>query len=297
VLGFRWSQDNKKLDLRRVFQDIPQGIPPSEVFNIDVDNGGIADLDEIDYGDWAARAQINWKPTDAALLYLAWNRGIKGGNWSLDPLGAVTAVSFAALKHDPEKLDSYEFGFKLEMMGGRARLNGAVYYYDYHDYQAFSIFNLTPQVTNSDATSHGGELEFAITPVTGLDFQLGAAYIDSKVDSVPDVFGGTISDVEFPTAPKLSLNFLGRYQWPSQWNDDQFLDGSNSDASFEPSYSVWNGRLSYGTENDHFGVALWVKNFTDEEYRIYNLDLGLLGFIEQVYAPPRQWGATLTYRW
>ena len=31
-----------------------------------------------------------------------------------------------------------------------------------------------------------------------------------------------------------------------------------------------------------------VKNFTDEEYRIYNLDLGLIGFIEQVYAPPRQ---------
>ena len=303
VLGFRWSQDNKDLELRRVFQDVPQGIQPTEVFNIDT--VAIPGIDQIDYGDWAARAQINWKPTDAALLYLAYNRGIKGGNWSLDPLGAVDPAS---LKHDPEKLDSYEFGFKFDMLDGRARLNGAVYYYDYHDYQAFSIFNLTPQVTNSDAASHGGELEFSITPVSGLDFQLGAAYIDSKVDSVPDVFGGTITDVEFPTAPRLSLNFLGRYQWPmlggkvafqvdGQWNDDQFLEGSNSDASFEPSYSVWNARLGYQTENDHFGVALWVKNFTDEEYRIYNLDLGLIGFIEQVYAPPRQWGATLTYRW
>ena len=167
VLGFRWSQDNKDLDLRRVFQDVPEGIPPTEVFNVEVDNGGIADLDKIDYGDWAARAQVNWKPTDDALLYLSYNRGIKGGNWSLDPLGAVAPDS---LKHDPEKLNSYEVGFKLDLMEGRARLNGAVYYYDYHDYQAFSIFLLTPQVTNSDAESKGGELEFSVTPVTGLEF-------------------------------------------------------------------------------------------------------------------------------
>ena len=60
---------------------------------------------------------------------------------------------------------------------------------------------------------------------------------------------------------------------------------------------MWNGRLSYETSDKGLGVALWVKNFTDEEYRIYNLDLGLIGFIEQVYAPPRQYGVTLSYRW
>ncbi len=303
VTGFRWSQDDKNLDLRSVLEDVPQGLAPTEVFNID--NVAIPDIDTIDYGDWAARAQVNWKPTDDALLYLAYNRGIKGGNWSLDPLGAVDPAS---LKHDPEKLNSYELGFKLDLLEGRARLNGAVYYYDYHDYQAFSIFNLTPQVTNSDAQSQGGELEFSVSPTTGLDFVFGAAYIDSNVDAVPDVFGGTITDVDFPTAPEFSLNFLGRYHWPAfggelavqvdgNWNDDQFLEGSNSDASFEPSYSVWNGRISYETSDKGLGVALWVKNFTDEEYRIYNLDLGLIGFIEQVYAPPRQYGMTLSYRW
>ncbi len=170
----------------------------------------------------------------------------------------------------------------------------------------FRYCNLTPQVTNSDATSKGGELEFSVSPVTGLEFNIGAAYIDSKVDAVPDVFGGVVTNVDFPTAPEFSVNFLGRYQWPAlggqlgvqvdgQWNDDQFLEGSNSDASFEPSYSVWNARLSYDTSNEKLGIALWVKNFTDEEYRVYNLDLGLIGFIEQVYGPPRQYGVTLSY--
>lgn len=302
VTGLRWSQDDKELDMRRVFEDVPQGVPPTQVFDDDIDAPGI---DEIDYGDWAARAQLNWKPTDDALLYLAYNRGIKGGNWSLDPLGAV---QFASLQHDPEKLNAYELGFKTDFLDGNARLNGAVYFYDYSDYQAFSIFNLTPQVTNSDAESKGGELEFSVSPAAGLNLVLGAAYIDSEVDAVPDVFGGTITAVEFPTAPELSFNALGRYEWPAlggqlavqvdgNWNDDQFLEGSNSDASFEPSYSVWNGRVSYETGNERLGIALWVKNFTDEEYRVYNLDLGLIGFIEQVFGPPRQYGVTMSYHW
>ncbi|HSC08236.1 MAG TPA: TonB-dependent receptor [Steroidobacteraceae bacterium] len=303
ILGARWSQDDKDLDLRRVLEDVPQGLPPTEVFN--VDNLTTPGIDTIDYGDWAGRVQLNFKPSDDALVYLAYNRGIKGGNWSLDPLGFVAEED---LKHDPEKLNSYELGFKTDFMGGSARLNGAVYFYDYKDYQAFSIFNLTPQVTNSDAESMGGELEFTVSPTDGLDFMVGAAYIDSEVEAVPDVFGGVITDVDFPTAPELSLNVLGRYGWSAlggelavqldgQWNDDQFLEGTNSNASFESSYSVWNGRISYDMGDKGLGIAVWVKNLTDEEYRIYNLDLGLLGFIEQVYAPPRQYGVTVSYRW
>jgi iron complex outermembrane receptor protein len=302
ILGARWSQDDKDLEMRRVFEDVPQGIPPTEVFNID--DVAIPDIDTIDYGDWAGRAQLNFKPSDDALLYVAYNRGIKGGNWSLDPLGGVLPE---ALKHDPEKLNAYEVGFKTDLMGGNARLNGAVYYYDYKDYQAFSIFLLTPQVTNSDAESKGGELEFTISPTAGLDLMIGAAYIDSEVEAVPDVFGGVVTNVDFPTAPELSVNLLGRYGWSAlggelavqvdgQWNDDQFLEGTNSNASFESGYSVWNGRLSYDTEKG-LGIDVWVKNFTDEEYRIYNLDLGLIGFVEQVYAPPRQYGVTVSYRW
>ena len=53
---------------------------------------------------------------------------------------------------------------------------------------------------------------------------------------------------------------------------------------------MWNASLSYRTNDDRSALTAYVKNFTDEEYRLYNLDLGLLGFIEQVYAPPRRLG-------
>jgi outer membrane receptor protein involved in Fe transport len=37
-----------------------------------------------------------------------------------------------------------------------------------------------------------------------------------------------------------------------------------------------------------------VKNFTDEEYKAYSLDLGILG-ATATYAPPRMYGLTAAY--
>ena len=160
-------------------------------------------------------------------------------------------------------------------------------------------------MTNSDADSNGGEVELTINPMPGLDLLFGAAYINSSVDAVPDVFGGTV-EAEFPNAPKWSFNSLVRYEWDAfggrlaaqvdgVWNDKQFIEATNSDISAEDSYLVWNARLSWADANDTWEVAGWVKNAGDEEYRLYNLDLGLLGISEEVFAPPRWYGATVTY--
>jgi iron complex outermembrane receptor protein len=304
VTGLRWSQDNKSLKMRRVDEDAGAGVPPTEVFNIADLTSSYPGINKIDYGDWAARLQVNFKPIEHQLLYLSFNRGIKGGNWSLDPLGAVPPEN---LKHHEEVLKAYELGWKAEFLDGKARLNSAVYYYDYNGYQAFSLTNLTPQVANSDATSHGGEIEFTAAPVKGLQVSLGAAFIDSKVDAVPTVFGGTV-EAEFPSAPKTALNALVRYEWPAfggslsaqvdgQWNDKQFLEGTNSEVSLEPSYAVWNAHLGFTTAGDKFNVTAYLRNAGNKAYRTYDLDLGLLGIVEQAFAPPRQAGATISYHW
>src|SRR5690606_4418915 len=208
IVGLRYSEDDKDIDMRRVFSDVPGGIQPFETFNIA--NVPIDDIDSVDYGDFAARIQVNWTPTDDMLWYASFNRGIKGGNWSPDPLGGVAQNN---LKHGEEVLLAYEIGLKSTLLDGRARFNAAGYYYDYSDYQTFSLVNLTPQVANSDAEAYGGEMELVLMPTEGLDLMVGAAFIDSEVDAVPDVFGGTV-EAEFPTAPSVSLNWLARYEWP-----------------------------------------------------------------------------------
>ena len=124
---------------------------------------------------------------------------------------------------------------------------------------------------------------------------------------MPAVFPGTGTvDAELPQAPGTSINGLVRKAWEGDsgefavqldgnWNGEQWMEGTNSLVSKQDSYGVANFSLSYSTER--WMASAWVKNFTDEEYLLYNLDLGLAGFIEQVYAPPMQWGVTFRMDW
>jgi iron complex outermembrane receptor protein len=203
-------------------------------------------------------------------------------------------------------LHAYEAGAKATI-GRFTRLNAAVFYYDYKDYQAFSLTALQPQVTNSDASVKGGEIELFTRPLHNFDFALSAAFLDSNVDFVPAVFPGTgTSDAELPQAPRVSLNALGRYSVPTpvgtialqldgKYASKHFLEGTNSKVSFQKGYLTANGSVSLTSNDDRWQATLWVKNFTNTKYKVYNLDLGLLGFVEQMYAPPRQLGGTLRF--
>jgi iron complex outermembrane receptor protein len=310
IVGLRWSQDHKKIRFRTIGfglvdadgNPIPDGTVIFDYAEQIAANPEFAGDDHINYGDIAARAQLNYKPHRDLLFYLSYNRGIKGGNWSPAP-----TVSLPDFRHKHEVLDSYEVGMKSTIAPG-TRLNMAAFYYDYHDYQAFALTLLQPQVTNSDATVKGGEIELFSRPVRNLDVAIGAAFLDSKVDFVPAVFPGTgTTDAELPQAPHFSLNALGRYSVPmrigtlafqvdGRYATKHFLEGTNSQVSFQKAYAVGNASISLTSNDERWQGTLWVKNFTNSKYKIYNLDLGLLGFVEQMYAPPRQFGGTLRFR-
>lgn len=305
IAGLRWSQDDKDLVFTQTsFNMEDQGIPSGTViFNLaDEAVGQFATVPTIDYGDYAARLQLNMRTGEDILWFVSWNRGIKGGNWT-----AAAAVTIDELQHREEVLNAYEVGVKTTFADGTARLNATAFYYDYKDYQAFSLTGLTPQVANSDASASGGEIEFFWNPAQGWDVVLGAGFLSSEVDFVPAVFPGTGTvNADFPQAPSTSLNGLVRKGWDvgngefavqldGNWNDEQWMEGTNSLVSKQESYGVVNTSLTYST--DRWSATAWIKNVGDKDYLLYNLDLGLAGFIEQVYAPPRQWGVTLRMDW
>ncbi len=314
ITGLRWSQDNKDMDFVSTFVDEAAGISPELLFDFGavVDAVG-GDQDEVDYGDWAARVQLDYRMSDETLLFASINRGIKGGNWTVS-----AGVDLDTIRHDEEVLLSYEAGFKTTLADGKARLNGTVFYYDYTDYQGFSFNGGTPQIRNSDAESMGGELELFFTPTENWDFVLGASVLDTEVDKVygPDIQTTPvgfdvdwpvkeISGYELPNAPKFSLNYLARYnmdalggnlafQIDGNYNDDQWLEITNAGGSLQEAYNVTNARITWLSASESLELVAWVKNMFDEEYKIYNLNLGILGNTSQ-YAPPMMVGGQVRY--
>ena len=301
IAGARWSQDDKDIDWILQFTDNFNPVP----LTIETDDAFAAispGVNEVDYGDWAGRLALNYAMSDSTILFGSVNRGIKGGNWSLGGTPNITPTTF---QHKEEVLWSYEAGFKTE--GENYRLNGTVFFYDYSDYQAFSLAGGGPFISNSDADAIGGELELFWFPTENWDIVLGAAFVDSEIDQVlgaAAIIGGGggvfISNAELPNAPSLSFNYLFRYNWEigagnvaaqidGAYYGDQFLEVTNGSGSFQESYNVSNASVIYTT--DRFDVSAWVKNFTDETYKQYALDLGSLG-TTSYYAPPTMYGVT-----
>ncbi len=251
---------------------------------------------------------------------MSYNRGIKGGGYNA-PLDATNFYDGDPatggpddMDFDEETLNAYEMGFKWTFAGGPARLNGAIYYYDYQDYQAFSLEGLTTFVFNTDSEVKGAELELQASPMNGLDIILGAAYIDNVVgDAYRLPSGETIDRVSVMT-PEWSFNGLARYEWATlggtlaiqgdfNYMDEHFFQLKNSPVGTEDAYTLVNARITYTSGSGDWQVAGFIDNLTDEEYRTMTFDLagtpatGGFGLTENYYGTPRWWGVTVGYNW
>ncbi|MEN7536710.1 TonB-dependent receptor [Aurantiacibacter flavus] len=324
--GLRYSEDSKNLDYMAVLSD-PTVAADLITGSSAMFEATVPGVNDIAYGDWAARAVLSYEPSEDLLLFASWNRGIKGGNWSL---GAdVTATE---IKHGAETLNSFEAGFKSTLANGTLRLNGTLYHYIYDDYQAFALTSAVPFVSNSDAHSTGAELEAFWSPSPRFDAVLGATWQTSSIDEVrgvgeqvgPEFFPGApdaefctnqggffycdypddiITDAEFANAPRFSFNYLLRYnvdvaggnlaaQVDGAWYDDQYLEVTNGLSSLQPAHNVTNASLAFEESSTGISVKGWVKNLFDKEYRAYTLNLGILG-TTSFFAPPRTYGVTV----
>jgi iron complex outermembrane receptor protein len=308
VLGARYIVDEKDF---KYTTSIVEFLDPEQK-NFDADSN-VVELAELatykgdrDDDEWSGRVQLDWTLNDDMMVYGSWNRGVRGGGFNapIFPLSPPLDYNDDTMSYDPEKLDAYEVGFKSSFFDGTMRLNGAAYYYDYKDYQAFFITGIDTITFNTDAESYGGELELQASPIDGLDILLGAAYNDIDVE-LP---GGDVSSVK---SPEWNLNALVRYQWPMfggdmsiqgdiVYIDDHIFALTAAETVSEDGYSVSNIRMSYTTGDGKWLAEAFVDNVTDEEYLVQTFDLSgpdVFGMTEQYFGRPRWWGVAMTYRW
>ena len=259
-----------------------------------------------DDDEWSGLVQLNWTPNDDLLVYTSLNRGVRGGGFNapIFPLTPPLDYDDATFSYEPEKLDAFEVGFKGTYFDGRARINGATYYYDYKDYQAFYIVGIDTIVFNTDATSKGAELEVIASPIDGLDLLLGGAYNDIDVE-LPS------GDVPSVQSPKWMWNAMARYEWSAlngtlavqsdwQYRSEHFFALTGADTVRENGYSIVNTSISYTDCNKQWTASAFVDNVLDEEYLVQTFDLsgpGVFDMTEQYYGKPRWWGVSLRYNW
>jgi iron complex outermembrane recepter protein len=141
----------------------------------------------------SGRAVATWTPklsfTDESLFYASYSRGYKGGG--ANPPGVVpifsggidySSPSTHPLTFKPEFVNAYELGTKNTLFDDTMTLNGAVFLYDYSNYQISQIVDRTSVNLNFNATVRGAELESTWQPVDGLVFNLSAGYQNATLN-------------------------------------------------------------------------------------------------------------------
>jgi iron complex outermembrane recepter protein len=265
------------------------------------------------FNAFTPRLVVNYALTDDLNIYASATRGFKSGGFNL----LAIQPSF-----DPEKLWSFESGFKATFGGGRGYVNGNVFYTDYKDVQVQQIVNLSSVLTNAAAaTIKGAELEAGYREPMGFEAGGSLAYLDAKYDSfctgdptqpTAAISAGCnaanpidLTGNRFPRAPKWTLS--GHLGYTADLGGTGSL-GARIDVRYQSltyftqfnrplisqkGYTLVNGRVTWKSENERYSLSMFGNNLTNKKYFSEVLESGAFNpqLVAQGYvAPPRTYG-------
>ncbi|MET0987646.1 MAG: TonB-dependent receptor, partial [Steroidobacteraceae bacterium] len=257
-----------------------------------------------------------------AMAYVSYNRGFRSGSFN--------TVGVTGEPVDPEKIDAYEVGIKSQWLDNRLRVNAAAYYYDFDKLQVVVSRGPSTDLLNAaKAEIKGVDVEVEASLMENLTLRFGAALMDTEYTEfetgnlcstrLPD--GHTVGlecspkGNELTRSPDQTFNLGLFYRQPVsfgflganldyKWTDDFFWEIDN--RLKESSYGLLNGQISWQSSDEHWGVSLWGRNITDEEYSMFSVSQASCGAscatnpfgIGDQYSPaaPRTYGVDLSFK-
>ncbi|PZQ56422.1 MAG: TonB-dependent receptor [Phenylobacterium zucineum] len=272
-----------------------------------------------DSGSFSWLINPSYKLTDDILAYASISYGEKSGAANL---GARPGDPIIV---DPEKSTDYEIGLKTTLWGGRATLNGNLYWNDITGYQA----TLTSQV-GATARSYlanvgkvrlkGIELEGQAEIAEGLRVSASAAYSDARyvryTNAPPPVelaYPGApafvdLSDTRVPFAPRFTGNVSVNYERPvtdalilfgyanQTWRSDTFQQAL-SQYGRQDAYGLTHAGLGVKAADGRWSANVWARNLFDKSYAAAFGNASANTPYIAILGEPRTFGLTLTGRY
>ena len=312
IAGIRWTKDEKD------FSDVDNAtlrycpgflLGPAGFCFLPADGGpGIPNPITGSYRDnlISFRAELDYRATDDIMLYASISQGTKGGGFNNGFYGSDIALDHSLINYGAEKNIAYEIGFKSTLMNDRTRLNGSAFYYDYNDFQAFNWIGFGGQITNSDATSKGGELELESLLTDQITAKLGLSFLDTNVKNVtgraatyvadrdaaysPDFTGNGSVSYDFDLADDTSV----RLYWNWNYSDNRFSNNFSEESERNESYFVHNASAIINWRGN-WTLTVYGRNLSDNEHEHRSFTFSDLGYRQVMYDKGRTLGASLAY--
>ncbi|HEY8604062.1 TonB-dependent receptor [Tsuneonella suprasediminis] len=261
-----------------------------------------------EYKKFTPRVSLSFQPTSNHNLYASFSQGFKGGGF--DPRGVGVNAPAAIpgsptdaevadyLSFAPEKVDSYEVGYKGELLNGALYVALAGFYADYSDVQipGSVACNVGGIATFCGIVSNAGKaemkgIEFETTARLGRDLMAGGdkltlsgafGYIDAKYKQYITNIGGVPTDVaayrKVQNTPEFTASGTLGYTTPVGDGDIAFttsLSYRSKTYQFEipnpyidqDGYALLDANLVYTAPDKRWSIGLHGRNLTDKRYK------------------------------
>ena len=261
------------------------------------------------FKEFTPRASLTFKPTPDHTLYASYSKGFKGGGF--DPRGLSTAAPdtnldgirsydeiYEFLSFEPEKVTTYELGWKASMLDRRLRLALTGFYSDYQNVQipgsagfdsnGDGVNDTFIGITTNAAKARMKGVEFESTATLARDFAgsgsaitLGGTlgYIDAKYLRFIDAFNNDVANIRaIQNTPKwtgsatLGASFAAASGMINASSTLSFRSKTNQFEVPSPfldqkGYSLWDANLVWTSDDDRFSLGLHGKNLTNKRYK------------------------------
>lgn len=280
-LGARYNDDELTID--QVVDALPDTIPeaPAGTINDDTDNQ-----------EWSWRVIGEIDVAEEAMVYATVARGYKGPGSNSLPSGPSSGEDVFV---DPEIPTNYEIGIKSEWFDNRLRVNGAIFFTEFEDFQASTQVPdaFPPLFTLENAgelETEGVELDVSAMLLENLQFSANIAYTDATFTDwkdAPCYAGQTeeegcidetqdLSGADMPDSPDWRLNFGANYFIPlPSMPFNGFVRGNyfwQDNVMYDTTSNPIHEGESYGTLDLYFGIAAYDGRYRAQFYILNVLD-------------------------
>jgi iron complex outermembrane recepter protein len=264
---------------------------------------------QVSYSKPTWRIALDHRFTPQLLTYISYNRGFKSGGFN-DDLVPTTV-------YQPETLDAYEIGAKLDLLDRRLRVDASAFFYKYRNIQAIRYPNGLEVIFNgAEAKLYGVDLDLNAKLATNLTLNAGVEWLHSRFTSFPNAdlsapaAGGGTTFTPFDAtgnhlamAPDATADIALNYSVPTatgdygatasySYNDGWYVDPDN--RLHQSAYGLYNAQLSWASLSKSWKTTLWGKNLGNRQYTTALASQGNGDYA--VYAPPRTFGITIDHK-
>lgn len=304
VLGGRFSADDKSLEINQTVGGVPgfDNIGGGPGFNTST-LAALGTPTDLDFEEFTPKLGVQYDFSDDINAYFTFSKGFKSGGWSARTNDPAELVTF-----EPEFVNSYEVGLKVNAFEGRGRFNAVAFYYDYED-----LFNTATGaggnfiVATNDAEVKGLEIESTFRVNENLDLFGFAAWQDGEYKGVDPQLAGTAVGEKLQRLPEFSYKLGFTQHWPIasggirltadySFTEDHFTNLQNTPLATSSDIKLLSFSVGWHNPDETMDISLSCRNCTDDEYLSQSLDFAGLGFVTVYPGEPRTWLLTLRGR-